>query len=106
MSGSVGSGLEPTVLSDLIYPLFTGTFAQVLGSAAVTGWRRASCADVGSAAACRRCRECRSRLRRIRSTRSGRHAYFATPPPASVRQNLEQLLPATLTTVIENLRVE
>lgn len=38
--GSVGSGIEPVVLSNLIYPLLTGTLAQVLGSAAVEGWRR------------------------------------------------------------------
>jgi hypothetical protein len=38
--GSVGSGIAPVVTSDIIYPLLTGTLAQVLGSAAVVGFRR------------------------------------------------------------------
>lgn len=40
MSGSVDFGIDPTVLSDLIYPLLVGTFAQVLGEVTLTGWKR------------------------------------------------------------------
>jgi hypothetical protein len=37
--GSVGSGIHPNVASDIVYPLLTGTLAQVLGNAAVGGFR-------------------------------------------------------------------
>jgi hypothetical protein len=40
LGGSVGSGIEPTILVDLVYPLLTGTLAQVLRSGIVAGWRR------------------------------------------------------------------
>ncbi|MBM7773889.1 hypothetical protein JOD54_004093 [Actinokineospora baliensis] len=46
LGGAVGSGVEPTVLADLIYPLLTGTVAQVLGAAGFAAvqrrkrWRR------------------------------------------------------------------
>jgi hypothetical protein len=43
MGGGVGSGIEPVVTSEIIYPLLTGTLGQVLGTAAITGqqrWRR------------------------------------------------------------------
>jgi hypothetical protein len=40
LGGSIGSGIEPAVLTDVIYPLLTGTFAQALGTAAISGWRR------------------------------------------------------------------
>ncbi|MFD9733354.1 hypothetical protein [Umezawaea sp. NPDC059074] len=38
--GSIGSGLAPWVLSDVVYPLLTGTFAQVLGAATFAGLQR------------------------------------------------------------------
>jgi hypothetical protein len=40
LGGSIGSGIEPAVLTDVIYPLLTGTFAQVLGTAAISGWQQ------------------------------------------------------------------
>ena len=40
MGGSVGSGIDPAATSEIIYPLLTGTLAQVLGTGAVVGWRR------------------------------------------------------------------
>src|ERR1017187_966539 len=43
IGGSVGSGISAMVAPDIIYPLLTGTFAQVLGTAAIAGskrWRR------------------------------------------------------------------
>lgn len=39
LGGSVGSGIDPLLTSEIIYPLLTGTLAQVLGTAAVAGWR-------------------------------------------------------------------
>jgi hypothetical protein len=38
--GTVGSGVQPWVLADLVYPLLTGTFAQVLGAAAFARLQR------------------------------------------------------------------
>ncbi|MFC1435605.1 hypothetical protein ACEZDB_33700 [Streptacidiphilus sp. N1-3] len=38
--GSVSSGIDPAVLSEIVYPLLTGAFAQVLGTAALTGWQQ------------------------------------------------------------------
>jgi hypothetical protein len=38
--GSVGSGLSPDVLTDIVYPLLTGTFAEVLGATATSWWSR------------------------------------------------------------------
>ena len=43
VGGSVGSGISAMVAAEIIYPLLTGTFAQVLGTAAIAGsqrWRR------------------------------------------------------------------
>lgn len=40
LGGSVGSGIDPLLTSEIIYPLLTGAFAQILGTAAVAGWRR------------------------------------------------------------------
>ena len=40
LGGSVGSGIDPTLTGEIIYPLLTGALAPVLGSAAVAGWRR------------------------------------------------------------------
>lgn len=40
LSGSVGCGIEPVVLSELVYPLLVGTVAHVLGTASVASWRR------------------------------------------------------------------
>jgi hypothetical protein len=38
--GTVGSGVQPWVLADLVYPLLAGTFAQVLGAAAFARLQR------------------------------------------------------------------
>jgi hypothetical protein len=38
--GSVRSGVDPSVLSDVIYPLLTGTIAQIVGAAGFAGLRR------------------------------------------------------------------
>ena len=40
MSGSVNFGIDPTVLSEFIYPLLVGTFAEVLGDVTLTRLRR------------------------------------------------------------------
>ncbi|GAA2978582.1 hypothetical protein [Actinokineospora diospyrosa] len=40
LGGAVGSGVEPTVLAELIYPLLTGTVAQVLGAAGFAALQR------------------------------------------------------------------
>jgi len=40
MSGSVNFGIDPAVLSELIYPVLTATFAQVLGDVTLIAWRR------------------------------------------------------------------
>ncbi|MDN3357881.1 hypothetical protein [Actinomadura sp. DC4] len=41
LGGSVGSGFEHVVTSEVIYPLLSGTLAQVLGTAVATRrWRR------------------------------------------------------------------
>jgi hypothetical protein len=40
MGGSVGFGADPWVTSEIIYPLLTGTLAQVLGTASAAGSRR------------------------------------------------------------------
>ncbi|MFC4033938.1 hypothetical protein ACFO3J_20990 [Streptomyces polygonati] len=37
--GTVASGMTPTVLSELVYPLLTGVFTQVLGTTALLGWQ-------------------------------------------------------------------
>jgi hypothetical protein len=38
--GTVGSGVQPWVLADLVYPLLAGTFAQVLGASAFARLQR------------------------------------------------------------------
>ncbi|WP_246018919.1 hypothetical protein [Saccharothrix australiensis] len=38
--GTVGSGVQPAVLADLVYPLLAGTFAQVLGASAFAALQR------------------------------------------------------------------
>lgn len=38
--GSVESGMTPTVFSDIVYPLLTGTFTQLLGAGVLVGSRR------------------------------------------------------------------
>lgn len=38
--GTVGSGVQPWVLADLVYPLLAGTFAQVLGATAFARLQR------------------------------------------------------------------
>lgn len=38
--GSVDADLTPMVISEVVYPLLTGTFAQVLGTGALIGLRR------------------------------------------------------------------
>jgi hypothetical protein len=38
--GTVGSGTDPTVLAEIIYPLLTGTFAQIAGAAGFTALSR------------------------------------------------------------------
>jgi hypothetical protein len=38
--GAVGSGVSPDVTASIIYPLLTGTLAQVLGTAAIAGSKR------------------------------------------------------------------
>jgi hypothetical protein len=38
--GTVGSGVQPWVLAELVYPLLAGTFAQVLGAAAFARLQR------------------------------------------------------------------
>lgn len=43
LGGSVGSGVTSAVAVDIIYPLLSGTLAQVLGTAVIAGsqrWRR------------------------------------------------------------------
>jgi hypothetical protein len=40
--GSVGFGVDPSVLSEVVYPVIVGTFAQVLGSAAFEALRDAA----------------------------------------------------------------
>jgi hypothetical protein len=40
LGGSVGSGFVHTATAEVIYPLLSGAFSQVLGTAAVAGWRR------------------------------------------------------------------
>jgi hypothetical protein len=40
LGGSVGSGIDPAVASDLIYQVLTGTLAQILGTAGYAGLRR------------------------------------------------------------------
>ena len=38
--GSVGFGVDPAVLSEVIYPLLTATLAQVAGDVVLTAWLR------------------------------------------------------------------
>ena len=38
--GSVGIGVDPAVLSEVIYPVLTGAMAQIAGTAAVSRWQR------------------------------------------------------------------
>ena len=38
--GSVASGMAPTVLSEIVFPLLTGVFTQVLGTSALHGWQQ------------------------------------------------------------------
>jgi hypothetical protein len=38
--GTVASGMAPTVLSEIVFPLLTGVFTQVLGTSALHGWQQ------------------------------------------------------------------
>ncbi|MBB5960668.1 hypothetical protein FHS29_007296 [Saccharothrix tamanrassetensis] len=38
--GTVGSGVDPSVLADIVYPLLAGTIAQVLGATTFAGLQR------------------------------------------------------------------
>lgn len=40
LGGSIGSGLTPDLVSTVIYPILTGAFAPLLGSAMTGFWRR------------------------------------------------------------------